>query len=57
MGEFFAKAGPRQSSVPEDKREALLTELLELVAEFNAADDGSVEIDSAYAIVVARKKS
>jgi hypothetical protein len=57
MGEFFQSSGPRQSLVPEDKREALLVELLELVAEHNQAEDGSVAIDAAYSIVVARKKS
>jgi ubiquinone/menaquinone biosynthesis C-methylase UbiE len=57
MGEFFQTAGPRQSMVPEESREALLTELLELVAEHNQADDGSVAIDATYSIVVARKKS
>jgi ubiquinone/menaquinone biosynthesis C-methylase UbiE len=57
MGEFFQTARPRQSAVPEEKREALLTELVELVQEHNDADDGSVSIDATYAIVVARKKS
>jgi ubiquinone/menaquinone biosynthesis C-methylase UbiE len=57
MGEFFQNSGPRQSMVPEDKREALLVELLELVAEHNQANDGSVAIDASYSVVVARKKS
>lgn len=57
MGEFFQNNGPRQSMVPEEDREALLTELLDLVAQHNQADDGSVVIDAAYSVVVARKKS
>ena len=57
MGEFFQTAGPRQSAVPEERREALLMELLELVQKHNQADDGSVAIDASYSIVVARKKS
>jgi hypothetical protein len=57
MAEFFQSAGPRQSSVPEEKRQAMLMELLELVQEHNQADDGSVAIESAYSNVVARKKS
>ena len=57
MAEFFQNAGPRQSTVPEEKREALLIELLELVQKHNQADDGSVAIDASYSIVVARKKS
>ena len=57
MAEFFQSAGPRQSSVPEEKRQPMLMELLELVQEHNKADDGSVAIDSAYSVVVARKKT
>ena len=57
MGEFFQKAGPRQSLVPEDKRQAMAMEMLELVQKHNQADDGSVAIDAAYSIVVARRKS
>ena len=57
MGEFFQKNGPRQSAVPEEKREPLMLELLETVQEFNDADDGSVSIDVSYSVVVARKKS
>ena len=57
MGEFFQKAGPRQSTVPEEKRGPMLMEMLELVERHNQADDGSVAIDAAYSIVVARRKS
>ena len=57
MAEFFQSSGPRQSSVPEEKRGALLQELLDLVNEHNDADDGSVSIRGAFSIVVARKRS
>jgi hypothetical protein len=57
MGEFFQSSGPRQSSVPDERREELLVEMLALVNEHNKADDGSVAIDSPYLIAVARRKS
>jgi ubiquinone/menaquinone biosynthesis C-methylase UbiE len=57
MAEFFQNAGPRQSAVAEDKRQAMAMEMLELVQRFNKADDGSVDIDADFSIVVARRKS
>ncbi|HEX2125018.1 MAG TPA: methyltransferase domain-containing protein [Thermoleophilaceae bacterium] len=56
MAEFFQKSSPRPSSVPEEKRGALLAELRELVNEFNRGEGGAVAIDAAYSIVVARKR-
>ena len=44
-----------QSTLPPRRYQALLGELAELTEEFNQASDGSVRIESAYLLVVARK--
>jgi len=56
MGEFFSSAGPRTAELPEERREALTAEMVELVGEFNQAGDGSVRIDNDYVVVVARRR-
>jgi SAM-dependent methyltransferase len=58
MGEFFGRTGPQtrnQADMPEERLQAMVQDLLALVAEHNEADDGSVHIEAPYVLVVARK--
>ncbi|HEX8053347.1 MAG TPA: class I SAM-dependent methyltransferase [Thermoleophilaceae bacterium] len=59
MGEFFAATRPGGSAagMSEERRQQLAIDVLELVQEHNTAEGGAVYIDSAYSIVVARRKS
>jgi SAM-dependent methyltransferase len=52
----FPSLEARSAEMSDEKRERMLTELLELVNDHNRADDGSVDIDAAYSVVVARKR-
>jgi SAM-dependent methyltransferase len=60
MLEFFRSNAPRQAqlaqTLPEERRQALVGEMVELVNRHNSADDGSVRIDAEYFVVVARKR-
>jgi SAM-dependent methyltransferase len=57
MAEFFANSGARSFDLSDERRQQLAIEMLEHVQRHNKADDGSVDIDAAYSVVVARKKS
>ena len=55
---FFADTGPSlalMEMLDEQAQGRLRTEFVELVARFNTATDGSVEIDAEYLLVVARR--
>ena len=57
--EFAQNAGPsqrRMESGSEEQRAAIRSDLLELLEEFNQADDGSLVLDAEYLVVVARKR-
>jgi SAM-dependent methyltransferase len=57
--EFVENAGPskrRMATVSEEDRAAMRADLLELIDEFNQADDGSMLVDAEYLVVVARKR-
>jgi SAM-dependent methyltransferase len=59
MAEFFAATGvgSRGTEMSEEKRQQMAIDMIELVQEFNTAEGGAVDIESAYSIVVARRKS
>jgi SAM-dependent methyltransferase len=57
--EFVRNAGPsqkRMESVSDEERAAMRQGMLELIDEFNQADDGSIVVDAEYLVVVARKR-
>jgi SAM-dependent methyltransferase len=57
--EFVENAGPskkRMEAVSDADRAAMRADLLELIGEFNQADDGSMLVDAEYLVVVARKR-
>ena len=59
MGQFFANSGPgsRAAEMSQEQQHEMGMQLMELVTEYNAAEGGAVHIESAYSIVVARRKS
>ena len=58
MAEFFQTSMPRPpQQLSDERRQALAVDMLELVQAHNKADDGSVRIDAAYSLVVARRSS
>jgi hypothetical protein len=57
--EFVRNAGPsqrRMDSVSDADRAAMRQDLVELIGQFNQADDGSMVVDAEYLVVVARKR-
>ena len=57
MAEFFQSSMPRPPvQLSDERRAALAGEMFELVQRHNRAPDGSVDIDAAYSVVVARKR-
>ena len=58
MGEFFAKSGPgnRTAALPQEQQHEMGIELMELVNKHNHGEGDAVAIESAYSIVVARKR-
>jgi hypothetical protein len=59
LNTFFENAGPQQAAKQFLDQEAYAEtrrRFVEIVEEFNQADDGSVRIQSEYLIVVARKR-
>jgi SAM-dependent methyltransferase len=57
--EFVENAGPskkRMATVSDEDRAAMRQDLLDLIGEFNQADDGSMLVDAEYLVVVARKR-
>jgi SAM-dependent methyltransferase len=56
MAQFFQSTAPGAAAVPDEHREALVSDLAAVVEHWNSATDGSVAIDAEYALVVARKR-
>ena len=57
MAQFFQDNSPRRAlGLDDERRQRMAGEMLELTRRHNKADDGSVDIDAVYTIVVARKR-